>query len=381
MEPVNNLEKEKKKIGIITFHRAHNYGAFLQAYALQIYLQKNGFETEIIDYRCKAIEEEYFFFPSKNVLKGHKVINKIIIYMWSLMLYGKRKRRYDAFKRDIEENMFLSENVGSYDSTAWSKYDAIIFGSDQIWNVNITKGMDSVFWGHIAYGGSRVSYAASFGDEYSIIEKQIDIVEKLLSKFNRVGVRESSAKVLLNKMGIDAVVDIDPTLLLCRDDWYKRVNGINIRMHRPYVLLYRMKFSDQALQIAKKIAKDYGMELVEIASSVKINNVFAISHLSPIEFVAYLKNANYIVTSSFHGTAFAMNFHKPFYAVYDNKSDKSKRIEDLLKAGCLEERYISSINEITKKELDFEAFDNWINLNRNNLCNDLEEILLQKDDE
>lgn len=154
----------------------------------------------------------------------------------------------------------------------------------------------------------KVSYAASFGDEYSIIEKQRDNTKILLSKFNRVGVRENSAKVMLNKIGIDAVVDIDPTLLLSKDDWFERVNKINIGIHRPYVLLYRMKFSDQALQIAKKIAKDYKMELVEIASSVKINNVFAISHISPIEFVAYLKNASYIVTSSFHGTAFCNEF-------------------------------------------------------------------------
>lgn len=282
MRNINGLEK--KKIGIITFHRAHNYGAFLQAYALQIYLLKNGFETEIIDYRCKSIEEEYFIFPSKNILQNCKIVNKTIIYIWSLMLYIKRKRRYDSFERDIKENMLLSEKIISYNSTIWSKYDAIVFGSDQIWNVDITKGVDSVFWGHIAYSGLKVSYAASFGDEYSIIEKQRDNTKILLSKFNRVGVRENSAKVMLNKIGIDAVVDIDPTLLLSKDDWFERVNKINIGIHRPYVLLYRMKFSDQALQIAKKIAKDYKMELVEIASSVKINNVFAISHISPIEF-------------------------------------------------------------------------------------------------
>lgn len=90
MRNINGLEK--KKIGIITFHRAHNYGAFLQAYALQIYLLKNGFETEIIDYRCKSIEEEYFIFPSKNILQNCKIVNKnYYLYMVIDALYKKKK--------------------------------------------------------------------------------------------------------------------------------------------------------------------------------------------------------------------------------------------------------------------------------------------------
>lgn len=372
MANMDSLEK-KKKVGIITFHRAHNYGAFLQAYALQKYLQSNGFETEIIDYRCKTIEEEYFFWPSKSILKDYKTANKIIIYIWSLLLYKKRKRRYFSFEEDIKAYMLLSEKVENSDSAVFSKYDAIIFGSDQIWNIDITKGVDSVYWGNIAYGGKKISYAVSLGDNYSIIEKQKENITSLLKEFNRIGVREFSSKLLLNKMNIDAVVDIDPTFLLNSEEWEEIIDRYALNIKCPYVLLYRMKFDDKALCIAKKIAEDNDLKLLEIAASVKSKNLFAMSHLSPIEFVSYLKNASFIVTSSFHGTAFSINFHKKFYSVYSDKSGKSKRIENLLHSVNLDERYISSIDEISNQKIDFEIFEKWRSDNKN-ICMDINDI-------
>lgn len=367
------MDRDKRKIGIITFHRAHNYGAFLQAYALQNYLQENGFDVEIIDYHCSAIEEEYFFWPSKEILNDYKVVNKLIIYIWSMLLYRKRKKRYFSFEQDIKANMLLSEVVDNNNSIVFAKYDAIIFGSDQIWNIDITKGIDPVYWGNIAYNGKKISYAASIGDNYSLIEGQKEIVKSLLNGFDRIGVREYSTKLLLKKMKLEAIIDIDPTLLLNRDIWAKQIKQINI--NGSYVLLYRMKFTDKAAQIAKRIAKEYNLKLIEIASSVKSNNFFATSHLKPMEFLTYLYNASFIVTNSFHGTAFAMNFHKSFYSVYDSKSGKSKRIEDMLKSVDLAERYITSVNEISGIEIDFETFDAWTNTNKNILNKELERIL------
>lgn len=330
------------KIGIITFHRAANYGAVLQAYALQSYLQEKQQDAEIVDYRCKAIERVYspFYFL---YVKGMKAKLK------QLFRFPVKFKKRRLFNRFLREELTLSNSISAKqtDTTAWEKYDALIAGSDQIWNPDLT-GRDGVYLLDFNAGRAlKMSYAASFGLD-ALDDRDKEYYKKCIHDFAALSVRERQGARLLRELcekEIDVV--IDPTLLIRSEVWERFLTPAK---YRNYVLLYMIKYNEALVEAARKLAAEKGMQVVFISDSmVKKPGVTYVKYATPQEWVGLFHDADYVVTNSFHGTAFSINFNKRVLIGLSREArNGNSRILDLLQDLDVEIETSSDIIDLQK---------------------------------
>jgi hypothetical protein len=339
---------KKKNVGILTFHRAHNYGAVLQAFALQEVLS-DRYSVEIIDYNPDFLIKPYKVF-NLNITKPFKVsrifLNFIVIIL-SLKSRIKRKINFDLF---INNKFKLSQNVEG--ESIPKHFEAYIFGSDQIWNHEITNGINNIYWGNFEAKKSakKISYAASLGHA-TVNYKVEEQVRASLLNFHSISVREKEAVHILNKVSNSEINEVlDPTLLLDYNFWSS--HAIKPNINKKYILVYQVRKNSNTISIAKSLAKDIGGVVIEIPSQLDRGALFNnIATTSPEEFIGYFKFAHCVITTSFHGTAFSLIFNVPFYTI--NLEDGSEnRAKNLLENVGLESRMI------TKKSLpSFEKID------------------------
>lgn len=341
------------KIGILTFHCAHNYGAILQAYALQEVLTNRGHDVEFIDYQSPYLLRIYKWLTWKRFI--HKDIS---ISVREIGLLSKRKMRYDRFQRFIKDKLTLSKHSYNLQS-----YDVIIIGSDQVWNTTLTHGFDSMYWGAWNHQHTIVaSYAASMEDKI-VLEKKSKIAH-FLKNFDYISVREKSIKEQLKQLTnkpIDVVVD--PTLLLNREKW-SDLGGKPIIEH-DYILLYQVRNNNVALDIAHKIAAELKMKLVCLSARLdSCNDKVAISS-GPMEFLSLFRHAKFVVCTSFHGTVFSIVYHVPFFSVILNDG-KDARVINLLSQAGLSDRGISEYANHPLSPINWECVDECIEKLRRN---------------
>ena len=307
------------KVGILTFHRAKNFGAVLQCYALFNFLKSNGYDVYVIDYKppyLAGIGDE------GSLWKQIKLLAKSLFY-W-LMNAGETGLG-NVFNRFVEKELKLAE------LTAVNSMDVIVCGSDQIWNPAICKGFDPIF-----FGGSPIlpekrviSYAASMGRSEFSGKERMEFL-KLIERMNAISVREYSTGDLLQSWGVKCDVVVDP-VLLAGCECFKNIL-VSIRQHKPYVLVYELTPLRGTYSFAKRIAAQLDADVVVIGGGAKKYFCRGIKNkqgLSPAQFVSYFANASYVVTNSFHGTAFSILYGKPFYCLKTN-TWKDERIEALL---------------------------------------------------
>lgn len=297
------------KIGILTFHRAHNYGAVLQAYALVTYLREVGYNAEIVDYRPKAIEEAHGTIPYGRMRKM-SIKGKVRFILKLLPFIYQRYKRSKIFKRFIDA-LPTSEHKYTEANTKLSGYDYLICGSDQVWNPNITNGLDPFYTGKIKTNAHFMSYAASA--EITPQQKTIEQYRDTLSKFDRVSVRESIFQEQLSKLTVKKIEQVlDPIFLLTPGQW-KNFSVNPFVDNKSYVLVYQVKRDDYVLRYAHELANIYNCCVREITAEAEfMPNSERYVSLSPQEFVGAFANAEMVVTTSFHGTAFSIMFDKPF---------------------------------------------------------------------
>lgn len=322
------------RIGILTYHSAHNYGAVLQCYALLHYLKKQGHDVYVVDYRPKYISYGLYDRDKWLSLSPVKLAKKLWL---QIRLFKKQKSRFDAFNNFINSYIvpkYINLNKANKDT------DCFIFGSDQIWR-KTNDAFDPVYWGNFkaASDTKLISYAVSMGkDHLSVLEKSQ--IQDWLRHFTAVMVRESSLKTVLSPLfekHIDVVVD--PTLLLSAQEW----NDIAIppQREKPYVLVYQVIDNPVTLEIAKEAAKVLNAEIIEIASVVKIREEshIVVDSASPREYLGWVRCAAMVVTTSFHGTAFSIIYRKPFVSVKQNRPS-DLRIASILETFCLQNRFL-----------------------------------------
>lgn len=322
------------KIGILTYHRAHNYGAVLQCYALKQYLQSLGHTTIVVDYKPSYFHYGLFVWYKWLSLNPLKLIMKIKAQRRTFAI---SKKRYNAFEKFIEDYL-LPKYVNL--NKEQKGFDAFIFGSDQIWRKN-GNSFDPIFWGEFkaANHAKLISYAASMGRaSLSVAEQQQ--VSKWLERFSSILVREDSLKALLSPLTEkDVEVVVDPTLLLPSQEW-NRI-AIKPKYNRPYVLVYQVIENPATLAIAKEAAKRIGADIIEIASKVinKQSDHRILYDVSPCEFLGWVSAASMVITTSFHGTAFSIIYSKPFVSIKQNLPS-DLRISSILKSFDLSERFV-----------------------------------------
>ena len=319
------------KVATLTLHNANNYGAVLQAYALQRFLIDLGLNTELIDYH-----------PNK---KGNEVkrslIQKILRHILHISSYIKSKSKSRKFNKFRTEFLRVSKDSLSGDEEIMHnppQYDAYIVGSDQIWNTDVTNKSKAFFLNFVK-SGRKISYAASLGkDEFNEAEKEY--VKEYLISFDALAVRESLLQQKLqDKFSIKAEHVLDPIFLLEKDNWLKI--STSIRLPLKYVLGYMMEYSQELIDHTKDIARQQNCTPIFISQSHSNFSGKKLKDLGPSEFIYTFANANYICTNSFHGTAFSLIFKKDFTVV--RHSRLNSRISSLVESVGLSERFLDSI--------------------------------------
>ena len=342
--------KEAYMIGIITFHRLANYGAILQAYALQRKIHMLGYESELIDYRYNIKEKRYLPW-CWNLVKSPRNFVSMMLYSPMKM---KRKKVFDEF---LTKNTVLSELCITEKDLKQieKKYKKVICGSDQIWS-HTDGGIQRPYFLDFVNDEKKYSYAASFGVEF-IPEELKKEYKKLLDGFQIITVREDKGAVVLrNLIGKDVQQVLDPTLLLTRDEWISLLN-ISEYTNRKYILIYALQKNKEIYEFAQKLSKEKNLDIINITASYKdiypgIKNV---RYAGPADYVELICNAAYVVTNSFHGIAFSLNFNTPFFAFGVKKPVlTNSRITSVLKLFELES---------TLQEKDINTSFDWNSLN------------------
>ena len=304
------------KIGILTFHAARNYGAVLQCRCLYEVLKGLGHDVSVIDYRPDYLTAPYKLWK-KSYLRHPGSMLKAGIHMAAAL-------RRDVGFSGFEKEMHLSPMEGE-------RFDAIFYGSDQIWNRNITQGPDPVFFAAspLAEGARNISYAASDGG-ISPSEEEQKTVRGYLHNFYRIGVREYQMQERMDSVGIPAAVNLDPVLLAGRSITDKICSASPEKGR--YILTYEAVDQPDVLSNARRIASEKGLRVVSIARTPYSAGS---KRFTPKEFIALFKSAESIVTTSFHGVALSILYHKDFRFVPSGGSS-DERILSLLDALGIE---------------------------------------------
>ena len=383
-----------KKIGIITIEHIGNYGAELQCYATQKVLQSFGFDAEVIDYcyykdyryKDSKMSEPFVSMTLKDrlsyVLK-YRIVNRLIDNV--LFLFNSNiSRRNNRFSTFHAENTKMSKRYMSMPELYEAKmdYDVFVTGSDQVWNPSAQSSIEPYFLTFAPEGAKKISYAASFG--VSEIDSNLrERYKEYLSKFDNISVRERNAcdmvKQLVDK---DTEWVLDPTLLLNKDEWLKVAKQYD-NIPERYVLVYTLFDSPAIFNLAKRIAQEKGISVLRIAKRAymvnKIDGIRNILDAGPAEFVSIIAGADYVVTDSFHGTAFSVNFGIPFSVIVSSKKKNNSRMESLLNVAGLSERmvYEEDVSSVIYNDsIDFKEIENHIKKARVTSMNFFKKALL-----
>ena len=351
-----------KKVGIITFHAAHNYGSMLQAYALQQTVLGLGYECEIINLRTKIQRESYLpFFMHKGWAKKLKAIRYPRLAIEAI----KKHRKFEKF---LHEKFILSPHT--YTTAEELKnanldYDYYISGSDQIWNTSCFDFLSSYYLDFVKCG-KRIAYAPSMGPKPF---KQIGIdfypfIKESVAHYDAIAVREQDEAILLKQVaGITPPVVLDPTLLVNPQEWSNMagdkplIKGNYIFVYTPWYDEYKPLFT-----IVLNLAKLHNLKIIysspDYVSQWRKEPSFQYyTAVGPIEFLNLVKFSKYVFCGSFHAVVFSILFNKPFFA-YEGMNDS--RIAPLLKITNLEkcaeiesgQLPISYSNEKTREKLE-----------------------------
>lgn len=329
-------------IGLLTFHWADDYGALLQAYALKHCLEELGGETEIIPYAPCRLEGRYRWFPLQYQYNGTQARFR---FTWSVgtwvsnLLEGKSFwRRRQAMAR-FRRNLTTQKPLRKPEDIPPGRYTCVFVGSDQVWNPDVTFGLDEAYLGNFprAEGCRLVSYAASFGRESlpaAVRAKFASCVEK---NFDAVSLRERRAVPFVRELlGQGVIHTLDPVLLLEQAQWAAAASPPE---ERDYVLVYQTEYSEALMEYAHRTAQKLGTPVLSVSFPVhRETPAWAEPRVEtgPAEFVGYVQNAACVVTNSFHGTAFSILFQKPFLVFPHSRLNV--RIADLLETLGLERR-------------------------------------------
>ena len=329
-----------KRIGIITMHKPISYGSALQSYALQKKIEDFGYEVELIDYRYP----NELHYTKDGSIKGciRSVISFVINMLWGFPNIKKRK------KFDIFYNKFYK--TSAYYPTAESLkenppiYDLYITGSDQVWNPKFIKQDSSFLLSFVSDDKPKISYASSFATTV-IPEGALSMYKENLSRYQAITVRESSGVTLVKELiGRDAKHVCDPTLLLSKEEWESISELSEYKIgEEPYILVFMLCYSfnpyPQARNVIHQIQKTLGIRTIYLDGQkhdLFEPNSKIVKSAGPLDFIKLIKNAQYVITDSFHGTIFSNIFNKPFTAI--------------VKSGNVDSRIVSLLKEIGNEE-------------------------------
>ncbi len=345
----------KKKVEVITLHRIVNYGSVLQAYATQYVLEKLGYEVEFIDYYPERMHMLGMLKRIKN--KNEKLRKNLILRTVArIIILPSYIKRFGIFKKFIKKNLNLSSKIYYSEQELENNVpnaDIYCTGSDQVWNSGWNEKIDRPFFLDFVPNNKRkISYAASFGKEKLDYWEKAE-TKRMLEKYNAISLREQSGVEILKELKIkDSTNVLDPTLLLDGDSW--NLISSSKYENEKYILVYNLNRNKKIDRYAKALSEKTGMKIKFL--SYQFHDFYKkgtiICNPKVEDFLALIKNASYVVTDSFHATAFSLNFNREFIIVYPGKY--STRLQSILNILGLE-------NRVAKDEKDLSIIENKIN--------------------
>lgn len=364
------------KIKTITCHDVYNAGASLQAFALVTYLRQLGHEAEIIDYKPDYLSRHYPLWGLDNPAYDKPVVREL----YSLAKlpgrlaarFGKRKQSYDAFTKT-----YLPLTARRYTSNEDLKQnppeaDVYFAGSDQIWNCLFPNGRDPAFYLDFAPGNRiRASYAASFAAE-DVLDAWKENVKQWVSAMNFVSVREKSGVDILHRLGFPGAVQVvDPVFLLNKKVWSSlEQRAANTE---PYVLLYDFDGNPEMVRFARSMAKGKGWKLYTVLPCKQCDRCFAGE--GPLTFLSLIHHAEFVVSNSFHATAFSLIFQRQFVAFNRNQGINT-RMRDLLSSVNLQAHMVPDAS-LLPSEIDYsvvtQKLDSFVEESKRFICNVISE--------
>lgn len=334
------------KVELITLHRITNYGSLLQTYATQTAIERMGHEVEVLDFVPEGMTFKRACWPNNNSPVWKKVLKFLPLFAINLIQFN-------------DTNRFLSKYIhvskkryGSYGEILRDipEADAYVSGSDQVWNTqnnNPKEDLNAYYLGFVPEGKKRIAYAGSFGKNVFTDEEQT-IIKNHIFNYDCISVREDDGLKILERFGYtDGVHVVDPTLLLTREEWIQFAS-FSKKPKPGYVFVYNLNRNSLIKEIAKKLAKDKGLRIVNFADSLDFitgaeNRVFN----TALDFINHIAHADYVITDSFHGTAFSINLNRQFITVKAPRYNS--RIESILRlSGLLDSRLVSSLDAAVK---------------------------------
>lgn len=356
------------KISIITVHNTVNYGSVLQTLATQYFFQSHGFSVEFIDYwrQDQVLSERINKLKSKSTATILKEIKKFIFNYLSVKSF---KKQNEVFRSFINKHICITtDKYYSYNDILSNLPEADVYctGSDQMWNSGWNQGIEkSFFLEYCPINKKRISFSTSIG-KTGFNEGEVDETIQFLNKYNLITVREQSAVDLLAKYGIKSTLVLDPTLLYGINFWNKYIS--ERKYARRYLLVYQLHLEhDNAdfTSIVNAIAQKLNLDVVSIEYSYASRRKWKKVYIPSIEeFLSLFLYADYVVTDSFHGTAFSINLNKQFTSVYPKQFNT--RIDNILDICKLKERRADNnyIVENCLEKIDFSYANNQLDERR-----------------
>lgn len=332
------------KIGILTYVRSHNYGALLQAIALREVLTRLGNKITFIDYFPDYHQKMYVIpdVPKKMLFRHPRNYIRLLL---NNICQRIRKRNFHGFQKKY---------IVPYLSSLEEQYDVVIYGSDQIWRKQpFIDSYNPIYFGKSDIQAKKhISYAASADKAPSSDEDKKEF-SKLLSHLDKISVREQWLADAVKEMGYHADVVLDPTLLLNASDWERIVN-IPKYFGKKYVLFYDLLPNSFDKHEVLNFAQARNLELITIVGTAYFTKDSSVkTTIGPERFLSFVKNAEYVLTSSFHGLVFSLIFNVPVFAAF---SKNSQRAEALLESIGYRQLLLKPLSRIPSpvplKEID-----------------------------
>ena len=352
-------KKEKiKKVGILTLHGYFNYGNRLQAYATQEVIKSLGFDTHVLIIKDVSSNMNKIIRLATKLFKISlketyaKILNKIrekIVFCIDRNSIEERVKIFKDFSKEYLSEVYYYNTKESLKNLS-GNYDFFITGSDQVWNPFCTN---SLYFLDFTNKAKRIAYAPSFGIS-NIPNEYINSYKNWLSGMKNISVREATgSKIINNLIGKDAIILVDPTLMLSKEQWLSISRKDIKKPENDYILTYFLgkKTKENELQI-KEIAKYHNLKIINIANLRDKERY----KTGPSEFIDYINSAKMVLTDSFHGAIFSMLMETPFIVFerverIENSKSMFSRIEMLLKKFKLEHRKASNV------KLNHQIFD------------------------
>lgn len=313
------------KICTITCHDVYNVGASLQAYALQTYLRSRGHDVRIIDYKPDYLSQHYRLDIVGNPKYDKPFLRQayLLVKLPGRLRMLPRKRAFDDFTAHY---LTLTRRYTSNEELSADppEADVYIAGSDQIWNPLFPNGRDPAFYLDFVQHGVRASYAASFAVD-AFPQELRDVTGQCMRRLDRISVREASGLSILETLGVrNAETVLDPVFLLDRAHW-KSMARLPAEAEKPYLLVYDFDNSPAVRALAERIAWERKLEIYSVFDLPYARRCFA--HIGPQEFLGLVEHASFVLSNSFHATAFSVIFQREF-AVVERVEKINTRMRD-----------------------------------------------------